>query len=674
MTSAPRPPTRHGIGIALGLWALLAALHAGGGFEIPDLKLLDALYRVRGEQRASDRVALIAVDDATIAGYGRWPLPRETYAVLLAALQAAGARAVGFDLLFLGEDEGDPEGDRLLAGVSALGRGVVHGMALVADDPALGGGAATAPHQDALLMRHGLPVSGTWPVSATRVSLPYDALLAAAPALGHVSVAVDRDGVVRRVPSFVRYGERVYPSLAFQLAIAARGDSAAPRLEARRGRVLLHWPDGTGLAIPFDEHGTTAIGFAGDRGAFARTHSMIEVLRRDRDGDHAWLAGAFRDRLVLIGATAQGEVATDIGPTPFAEATPLLYVHANALDSVLRGRFPRRPGRAPVLAGLAAIAILLGAGAMTLRWPHALALAGAATALLGAGSLVAFTAGGWVLPGTMMLLLAPTVWAGTEVYRRMLLDRGARVREREMQVARAIQRRLLPAAAPESAALEVWGLNLPAQEVGGDYYDWLRPGAGGLAVCVGDVSGKGVSAALLMSHLQASFHAESRSGTSARSIVEAMHASLHSATEPGRFATFFLALFDESGAFRYCNAGHNPPLLIRGGEVRPLAATGLPLAMLEVSHYEEEHSRFDPGDVLVLYSDGIVEAEREGRGRDAGRKELYGDDRLRATALGAARPGRTARETVEDILADVRGFTRGDLAADDVTLVVVRAR
>ncbi len=666
----PARPPRHllsGIGIALGVWALLTAFQGFGVLRIPDLKLLDWHYQLRGERPASDRLALVAVDDATISEYGRWPLPRETYAVLLAALQASGVRAVGFDLLFLGEDENDRQGDRLLAGVSSQSPEVVHAMAFVSDDPALGGGAATAPFQDALLMRHGLPVSGRWPASAVRVSLPYDALLAETPALGHVSVAVDPDGVVRSVPQFVRYGDRVYPSLAFRLAMSGRGDSLPPRLTAEREQVVVRWSDGDGLSVPVDAQGASGIVFAGDRGSFHRTYSMIEVLRWFRDGETSRLRETFENRMVLVGSTALGEVATDIGATPFAEATPLVFIHANALNAVLEGRFLREPPRAPFLAALAVLLALLGWRFMSLALPQGIALMAGATAGLALADFGAFVLGGWEVPGTILLLAVPLTYAGTEIYRRALVDRATRVREREMQVARTIQRKLLPTGPPETSQLDVWGVNIPAQEVGGDYYDWTPVARTGLAVCVGDVSGKGVAAALLMSHLRASFHAEARGRTSPREIVQAMHASLLPATERGRFATFFLALFGVNGSnLLYCNAGHNPALLIHGGEVRLLEATGLPLAMLETTEYEEGRCAFEPGHSLVLYSDGVTEAQLG--------SELYGDERLRALVTRPARRELPARALAESILEDVRAFTRGNLDADDVTIVVVRKR
>ena len=344
----PRIESVHGIGIALACWAVLSLMQVFGAFTTVDLQILDAHYGIRGEQPASDRLALLEIDDETIAEYGQWPLPRETYAVLIAALEEAGARIIGLDLLFLGEDD-DPEGDRLLAGLTALQDNVVHAMAFVPEDPSMGGGAATAPFQEALIMRHGLPFSGEWPLNAIRVSLPYDALLAGSPALGHVSVAVDPDGIVRRVPQFVRYGERVYPSMAFRVAMGARPDTTLPRLEVRGDHVHVQWDDGETLNVPLDDEGASAIDFAGDRASFRNAYSMIEVMRLYRDGETERLRGMFEDKLVLVGTTAVGENATDIGPTPFSAATPLVFIHANAVNAVLENRFLESPSLPLVL-------------------------------------------------------------------------------------------------------------------------------------------------------------------------------------------------------------------------------------------------------------------------------------------------------------------------------------
>lgn len=664
--SGPRLEAVHGVGIALACWAVLALLHVFGAFTIADLGILDVHYGIRGEQPASDRLALVEIDDETIAEYGQWPLPRETYAVLIAALEEAGARTIGLDLLFLGEDD-NPEGDRLLAGLTSLQQNVVHAMAFVPEDPAMGGGAATAPFQEALIMRHGLPFSGEWPMSAIRVSLPYDALLAGAPALGHVSVAVDDDGVVRRVPQFVRYGERVYPSMAFRVAMGARSDTTLPRLEVLDRHVRVEWSDGETMLIPLDDEGATAINFVGDRRSFRNTYSMIDVMRLYRDGDSQRLRAWFDDKLVLVGTTAVGEHATDIGPTPFASATPLVFIHANAANAVLEGRFLEQPSLPVIMLLFAVLAAVLGWFYMMLPLPLGIALAVATTLGLGAVDYGLFALRGYELPGTVSLVLPGLAFVVTEIYRRVLIDRHTRAQEREMAVARSIQQKLLPAAPPDVRELDVYGFNIPAQEVGGDYFDWLTLGEDRVAVCLGDVSGKGVAAALLMSHLRASFHAEARRPESPREIVEAMHESLFGATQPGRFATFFLALVPRNGGpVRYCNAGHNPAILMRNGEMRLIEATGLPLAMLDPGtvSYEEGELDFDVGDVLVLYSDGVTEAQLG--------EQLYGDDRLQALVPGLVERGLTAQEIADAILDDVKLFTHGDLDADDVTVVVVR--
>lgn len=206
---------------------------------------------------------------------------------------------------------------------------------------------------------------------------------------------------------------------------------------------------------------------------------------------------------------------------------------------------------------------------------------------------------------------------------------------------------------------------MPAEAIGGDYYDWVPIGGDRLAVVVGDVSGHGVPAALLMSHLRASFHAEARSGVAPRDVLGAVHASLCRAATRGRFATFFMALLPREGhELIWCSAGHNPMLLVREGAMEELGATGLPLAMVEGMGYTEERRGFRPGDVLVLYSDGIPEAPKG--------REFYGEERLKAVVAARVAAGDGAEAIGRALLADVTSYAGAGLTADDVTIVVVR--
>jgi adenylate cyclase len=662
-TATRRLPVLHGVAVALGCWAVVAALSLAGAFAPLDLRIHDWRYWLRGQVPASDRIALVEVDDATIAAYHAWPLPRQTYALLLMALEESGAQVVGFDLLFLGPS--DVEGDRLLASVTADRTNVVHAIAVSPEDLSMGAGEASIDRRQVLL-RHGRPFTASRVAGARHMALPYDELLDAADALGHTAVAVDPDGVVRRIPEFVRYGDWVYPSLALRMVeSAARSDTTLPQFEVAPDGLWLHHRNRPPVRVPMDDAGATAIAFAGDRESFHGRHSLLRVLQWYRDGDTTALRRAFRGKLVLVGTTATAEVVTDLGASPFVGSTPLVYMHANALDAAIGGRLERTPPAGLLLAALAALAAVLGA--LLAIWPLGLgtAMVGGAIALVAGADHALFVFGGYDVPATGALILPALTWATVEGYRRVLSDRDARVREREQQVARSIQQRLLPARPLALPGIEVFGVNVPAEAVGGDYYDWIPLGEERAAVALGDVSGHGVPAALLMSHLRASFHAEARPGVSTDAVVGAMHASLSRAVSPGRFATFFMASIDLRGhALAFCNAGHNPPLVVHDGTLTRLGATGIPLAMLEDSAWTEGAGELRPGDYLVLYSDGVTECPY--------RQEMYGEERLEALVLRLAAQGLSAAEFGRLLLADVRAFAHGDLRADDVTLVVVK--
>jgi CHASE2 domain-containing sensor protein len=660
-----RVPARLGAAIGAGCGLLLALLWLLGVFRPLDLRLHDWRYRLRGPIPASDRIALVEVDDRTLRAYhGVWPLPRENYAIIIDALESAGAQAIGFDLLFLGDNREDRAGDQLLASLTAGRDNLVHSISFLPADPSLGGG-VPEPSDSVALIRHGRPVSRQRLAVAREVALPYGALLANARELGHTAVVIDADGVIRRIPQFVRFGDWAYPSLVLRLVeVAARGDSSLPQFELAGDGIRIHW-HGSQMRVPCDDEGATAIAFAGDQGAFANRHSMLQVMQWYRDGDTTSLAHAFRGKLVLVGVTAVEQNATDIGATPFSSGAPLVYIHANAVNSALRGRFLTRvPWPFVVL-----LLLVLGAGlgALYSRLSLGRAAAVALAALIGVAVLDygAFVVADIDLPPLGALLVPPLAWGAVENAWRREAEHRARERAKELDVARSIQQHLLPAAPPRFAGLDVFGRNLPADAIGGDYFDWLALDDDSLAVVVGDISGHGIPAALLMTHLRASFHAEAHAGRAPEEMVATMNRSLARAAAPGKFATFFVAVITpRENRMRYCNAGHNPPLLLRGGKLELLMATGLPLAMMEGLPYTGGEQSFGSGDALVIYSDGIPEAPVQ--------KDFYGDERLRELALALAGSPADAAAIGEGILSDLRAVAGGAVRADDVTLVVVR--
>ena len=660
-----RVPARLGAVIGTSCGLLVALVWLFGGLRPLDLRLHDWRYRLRGTVAASDRIALVEVDDFTLRLFRDvWPLPRENYAVAIDALENAGAQAIGVDLLFLGENSDDPSGDELLAAVTAAHPNVVHSIGFQPSDASFGG-ALSIPADSTALIRHGRPVSRQRLPVAQSVSLPYDALLASAPELGHTAVLIDGDGVIRRIPQFVRFGEWAYPSLVLRLVeVAARSDTTLPQFELAADGVHIYW-HGRHMGVPCDEDGATSIVFAGDRNAFAHRYSLLQVLQWYRSDDSTKLARAFRGKLVLIGSTAVEQHATDIGATPFSDVAPLVYIHANAVNAALRGQFLARVPTPWIVGSLIALGLGLGLVFSQVSLARAALVAFAALLAVAALDYGLFVLKDIDLPPLGALLVPPLTLAAIGNEWRREAEHRSRLRAKELDVARSIQQNLLPSAPPAMEGLDVSGRNLPADEIGGDYFDWLELNDDELAVVLGDISGHGIPAALLMAHLRASFHATVEAGRSPEAIVTTMNRSLARATPPGKFATFFLAVVSvRERRLRYCNAGHNSPLLLRNGGLHLLAATGLPLAVMEDVEYTGGEEPFQAGDALVIYSDGIPEALVA--------RQFYGNERLQERALKLAQSGVTAVAFVDDILADLRAVAGDGMRADDVTLVVVR--
>ena len=657
-------PGRPAILIALLCGVGLSILDLLGGFNGADLKLLDWRFQIRGTRPASERVALVAIDDATIGAFDdRWPLPRYASAAVISALGEAGASAVGLDLLFLGPDSCDPNSDSLLVLATEGESGVVHAFAFPPEDPT---GPASAPlPKDSPLLRHGIENAQVEVARAGQVAMPFPRLLSASRQLGHVSVAVDPDGVVRRVPLLLRYEDRIYPSLALSVFAAGMESGTIPTLAPARDGLELSWESGRKLFVPFDREGATAIDFAGDRKAFPHTYSMLQVLHWSQAGELDSLRGAFDGKIVLVGATSKGHVATDLGTTPYEAATPLFYIHANLLNALLQDHLLFEVSGILRLLLLLLMSLFVGYFAMRASLLGALGISVGTTIAFAAADYGLFLHG-VNLPPMAGLLLAPMVYSAVQSHRVLFVEGRERTRVKELAIAARIQKGLLPQAEPHHPSVDVYGINVPAQEVGGDYYDWTSIEQGELTFAVGDVEGKGIGAALLMVHLHTSFHAETRQHHSPREIVESMHRSLYRATEARQFATFFLGVIDrDARVLRYCSAGHNPGLIVRDGSTEWLEATGLPLGMiLDGPPYEDREIPLVSGDVLVIYSDGITEYPF--------RESMYGEERLAAT-MTRLRSGTTSAAAIADgLLADIRAFSHGGPASDDVTLMVIR--
>ncbi len=249
---------------------------------------------------------------------------------------------------------------------------------------------------------------------------------------------------------------------------------------------------------------------------------------------------------------------------------------------------------------------------------------------------------------------------------RLLEERFERERmERELELATEIQQRFQPSSPPVIEGYEFQGISFSCYEIGGDYYDFIARHNNKMLIALGDVSGKGTAAALLMSSLHAAIHAQAAAKSSLAETVTAVNQYLADNTPTNRFVTLFIAELDPlTGKILFINAGHNPPLIGRAdGSVEQLASGGFPLGIIETAEYEIGETVLNTNDVLVIYSDGVSEAANP-TGEEFGMERLSEviQTNLKKSAAGL-------RDKIESSLST---FTQSAPAGDDITLVIVK--
>jgi serine phosphatase RsbU (regulator of sigma subunit) len=237
--------------------------------------------------------------------------------------------------------------------------------------------------------------------------------------------------------------------------------------------------------------------------------------------------------------------------------------------------------------------------------------------------------------------------------------------ERDMALARGIQRSLLPETSPVMPGLDIAVLNEPCFEVGGDYYDFLSMGPNTLLVVVADVEGKGISSAMVMSNLQATLRALVLHLHSLNDITESLNKMILQDTRGEKYMTMFLGLIDtRRKAIHYINCGHVPPVIVRpGSEPIQLTEGGMVIGLFEDSQYERGHVKFQFGDILLLCTDGITEA------MDVQNDE-FGLERLITSVSEVTE--RKAKDIVLKVCDDVTVFSKGGTHMDDKVMLAIK--
>ena len=251
-----------------------------------------------------------------------------------------------------------------------------------------------------------------------------------------------------------------------------------------------------------------------------------------------------------------------------------------------------------------------------------------------------------------------------ESIRLMHEEREKKQLEEELQLAAQVQTALAPTNFKQPAHFEVAAAMLPSREVGGDFYELMTLTDGRCVFALGDVSGKGIAAAILAGMAQGALQAQFIANLPLTEVITNLNKAIAQRSDANRFLTLFCAVLDAAGHLTYVNAGHNPPLLLRvDGSLEKLSTKSVVLGAFDFAKYEAKQTRLQAGDVLVIYSDGVTEAA------DA-QGEMLGEDKL--DALVQTYGALSAESLKTKLLDEIVRFTKGEPQSDDITLIVVK--
>ena len=266
---------------------------------------------------------------------------------------------------------------------------------------------------------------------------------------------------------------------------------------------------------------------------------------------------------------------------------------------------------------------------------------------------------------SLLTLMASLAGFSIENARLVEIEQAERIMKRDLSQAAEIQGRMLPASAPEVAGVDLAGFNAPCRTVGGDYYDFFPYGNGKVGLALGDVSGKGMPASLMMMGLHARVHVLAEDPGNLGAFMSRINKATCAKCPSNRFITFFFALLDgATGDLAYANAGHNPPIIVRAdGSAEMLEGGGPVLGILSIAPYGEMKAQLGAGDMLVLYSDGVTEATNSAY-------DEFGEERfIEVLKQHRTEPADTIVQAVTKALAE---FAAGAPQADDITLLIAR--
>lgn len=594
------------------------------------------MFRLRPPLEVSQDIVVIEISDDTLKNLNSWPLPRDFHASLLDVLREYGARMAVFDVLFTEPTLHDEEfssaikdaGNVYLPLVCSIGDG--HKKDPVETDAILAG------------------VCGL--------------LKEAAAGTGHINIYVDADGKVRKAPLFIKYRQEIFPHLALKAACDWL------RLDIRnlvftKDKVIV----GNRLSIPVLRDGSFLVNYPGKWEKSFLHLSYFSILKSYLDIKRGMPSeidlSVIKDKACFIGLTAAG--TSDLKPMPLEGVYPMLGLQASVFNSIINRDFIRKAG--VFLNALIGIFIFILSLIICLRFSAVKALMG--SVILGLFYFIIST-GLFILCGVWADLFLPVLiigltYIGATLYRFLEETRKKQLLEKELDIAREIQRSFLPEDIKEFHGLKISSFMQPAKFVAGDLYDIFIIDDKRIGVFIGDVSGKGVPASLIMAQTISLFRIFSRRYFNCGEVLEYLNKELYGKLS-GRFVTCLYMIIDiVERKVSVSSAGHSPVLVHKMENNSVLEAelsADLPLGVMEDTEYKDVIFNIEKGDQIIVFTDGLTEARNV-------KKEEFGLEKVKDIIMRDKSSSSGA--LCGAIKHELSGFSHHTIQHDDVTLITL---
>ncbi len=602
-----------------------------------EYSLLDLRYKLRPVLPVDKNIVIVEIADDSIEKLGKWPFPRKYHALMVKALKSAGAKKIVFDIFFSEEKEGDEE---LASAIKEEGN--VY-LPYVFDLDLSG------PDKSFLQARG---------YAAEIV----DILKNVAKGEGFINAVPDPDGKIRRIPLFIGYKGMFYPHMTFLVSLNYMGASF-DKVKIAPGRKIIVDKNFT---VPIDDTSMMLVNYPGPWGKAFRHYSYVDIMQSylaDITNKEPVLDLAeLKDAVCFVGLTATA--ALDAHPSPTEPLYPGVGVHASLLNSMIHKSFLMRLNRWWNL--LILIIMWVITTLITIRVRKRFGFLSIILIILAFSSiaiLLFYPFGIWIDMFYPIFTMVGIYIVFTfrkyvkETQRRELL-------EKELNIAKEIQRSFLPLEIPKVGELDIDVEMLTARQVGGDLYDVVKLDDTKAGVMIGDVAGKGVPASLFMARVVTEFKTFIGQG-SPQEILKKLNDRFVSEGTGNLFVTLTYMVVDTgSKRIEFASGGHLPIILVEAdGKVEFLdVEEGLPLGLAE-SVFSLGKRNYKPGSVFLLYTDGVTEAMNI-------KDEMFGKEKL--TKLLLALKERPSEEIVKGVQKAVEEYAGRAAQHDDITVIAIK--